>query len=121
MKEKPANMETGLLWLVKQASGVLVFALIIIHLIVNHLVAETGLLSYAEVVRYLANPWVAFMESAFLIIVICHSLLGLRSVILDFNPSKKFMRSVDPVFVIVAIAASVYGIWLTITVGSVVL
>ncbi len=121
MMNQSNRVEGGLLWLTKQVTGVMVFALIIIHLIVNHLVAETGLLSYTEVVRYLANPWIAFMESTFLIIVICHSLLGLRSVLLDFNPSHKLMKSVDSILVIIALVASAYGIWLTITVGSVVL
>ena len=115
---KSSISENGLLWFIKQASGVLVFALIMIHMVVNHLVAETGLLSYTDVVRYFANPWIAFMESSFLIIVIVHSLLGLRSVILDFNPPVKFIKVIDPILVFIALLASGYGIWLTITVGS---
>jgi succinate dehydrogenase / fumarate reductase membrane anchor subunit len=121
MKTRPTDMEKGWLWFIKQISGVLVFVLIIVHIIVNHLVAQTGLLSYADVVRYFANPWIAIMESSFLIFVIGHSLLGLRSVILDFNPSISFMKMIDPIFLLIGILASGYGIWLTITVGSVVL
>lgn len=121
MIAKSTNMESGTIWFIKQISGVLVFLLIIIHIVVNHLVAETGLLSYADVVRYFANPWIAFMESSFLILVICHSLLGLRSVILDFKPSLRFMKTIDPILILIAVIASGYGIWLTVTVGSVVL
>lgn len=121
MMSKSSISENGMLWFIKQGSGVLVFVLIMVHMVVNHLVAETGLLSYTDVVHYFANPWIAFMESSFLIVVIGHSLLGFRSVILDFNPSQKFMKVVDPILVIAAIIFSAYGIWLTITVGSVVL
>jgi len=121
MKPVSSELENGWLWFVKQVSGVLVFVLIIVHLVVNHLVAEAGLLSYAEVVRYLANPWIALMESVFLILIIGHSLMGLRSIILDFNPSKAFMKTLDPLLILTALGFSVYGIWLTITVGSVVL
>lgn len=121
MKTRPTDMEKGWLWFIKQISGVLVFLLIIVHIIVNHLVAETGLLSYTDVVKYFANPWIAIMESSFLILVIGHSLLGLRSVVLDFNPSSAFTKIMDPILVLIAIIASGYGIWLTITVGSVVL
>ena len=121
MKTRPTEMESGWIWFIKQISGVLVFVLIIVHIIVNHLVAETGLLSYTDVVNYFANPWIAIMETSFLIFVIGHSLLGLRSVILDFNPPVAFMKLVDPILVLIAFIASGYGIWLTITVGSVVL
>lgn len=121
MKIRPLDMESGWVWFFKQVSGVLVFVLIIVHIVVNHLVAKTGLLSYTDVVKYFANPWIAVMESSFLVFVVVHSLMGLRSVVLDFNPSAIFMKVLDPLLVLIAIVASGYGIWLTITVGSVVL
>lgn len=121
MNRQLRNSETGWIWAVKQVSGVLVFVLIIVHLIANHLVVENGLMSYKDVVAYLSNPWIAMMESIFLLVVVSHSLLGLRSVILDFNPAGKVMKFMDPAFILIGILASVYGIWLTITVGSVVL
>lgn len=121
MKDRSTCLETGWIWFAKQISGVFVFLLIIVHLVVNHLVAETGLMSYADVVRYLGNPWIALMESVFLILVIFHSLLGLRSIILDFNPPQKLITTLDPLFILIGAGFSVYGIWLTITIGSVVL
>ena len=121
MNRQLRNSETGWIWAAKQVSGVFVFLLIIVHLIANHLVVENGLMSYQDVVTYLSNPWIALMESIFLIIVVGHSLLGVRSVILDFNPADRVWKYLDPVFVLIGIMASIYGIWLTITVGSVVL
>jgi succinate dehydrogenase / fumarate reductase membrane anchor subunit len=110
--------EKSILWMLKQLSGVLVFILIFVHLIVNHFVSPNGLLSYQDVVRYLANPGIAVMEITFLIVVTAHSLMGVRSVILDFNPSDKAISIIDKVFIIVGIAAVIYGIILTLTIGG---
>lgn len=107
------NRERSILWVVKQFTGVLVFLLILTHVIVNHFVSPNGLLTYDEVIAYLGNPWIAGMEITFLIVVIFHSLLGFRSVLLDLNPAPKLMAIIDPVLVVVGIAAVVYGIWLT--------
>jgi succinate dehydrogenase hydrophobic anchor subunit len=107
------NRERSILWVVKQFTGVLVFLLILTHVIVNHFVSPNGLLTYDEVIAYLGNPWIAGMEITFLIVVIFHSLLGFRSVLLDLNPAPKLMAILDPVLVVVGIAAVVYGIWLT--------
>ena len=112
------NTENGWIWALKQASGVLVIILILVHLVVNHLVAENGLMSFKEVVAYLGNPWIAGMEITFLVIVIGHSLLGLRSVILDFNPPLGFIKVLDPLLIAFGVIAAIYGIWLTIVVGS---
>jgi succinate dehydrogenase / fumarate reductase membrane anchor subunit len=105
--------ERSILWLVKQFTGVLVFLFILTHVIVNHFVSPNGLLTYDEVIRYLGNPWVAAMEITFLVVVIFHSLMGLRSVLLDLNPSPKLMRWIDPALILAGIAAVTYGIWLT--------
>lgn len=118
MKSITKKQENTAIWFIKQISGVLVFVLIIVHLIVNHMVAPTGLLSYNDVVLYFANPWIALMEIIFLIVVTGHSLLGLRSIILDLNPSISVIKKIDALLVIVGIAASVYGIWLTLLIGG---
>ncbi len=110
--------EGAILWAVKQTTGVLVFVLIIVHLIVNHFVAPGGLLSYQDVIRYLSNPGIAAMEITFLIVVTFHAILGLRSVILDLKPSNKAISIIDKVFIIIGIGAILYGIGLTITIGT---
>lgn len=108
----PKPRENTWLWLAKLVTGVLVFTLIFVHIIVNHLMSSKGLLSYADVVAYLSNPWIALMESTFLIIVVAHSLLGTRSILLDLNPSQAIMRAIDWVFGLVGVGAIVYGLWL---------
>ncbi len=113
MAATTVSRERSTLWLIKQFTGVLVFLLIITHVIINHLVSQNGLLSYDEVIQYLGNPWVAGMEITFLLTVIFHSLLGVRSVMLDLNPSKRLISILDPILVVVGISAAVYGIWLT--------
>ncbi len=109
---RPKPHESALLWLLKLVTGVLVFLLILVHLIVNHLVVTGGLMTYADVIRYLSNPWIAFMESSFLVIVVIHALLGTRSVILDLNPGARLIRGIDIVFLLVGAGSIVYGIGL---------
>jgi succinate dehydrogenase hydrophobic anchor subunit len=108
----PKPHENTWLWLLKLVTGVLVFTLILIHIVVNHLVAVSGLLTYAGVVAYLSQPGIALLESTFLIIVVVHALLGTRSIVLDLNPSSAVVRGLDWVFGIIGAAAIVYGLWL---------
>lgn len=100
------------LWLVKIIAGLGIVIFLTIHFIVNHLVAPEGLLSYADILRYYSNPIVPIMEAGFLIFAVVHSLLGLRSIILDLNPSTKVMRFVNPLLIAVGSASIIYGLWL---------
>jgi succinate dehydrogenase hydrophobic anchor subunit len=111
-KSVPKTGENVWIWLLKIATGVLVIALLFTHLVINHLVAPEGLLTYQEVVAYLSNPWVAVMEMSFLVIVVSHALVGTRSIILDLNPSRGVLRLVDGLFTLVGVASVVYGVWL---------
>ncbi len=108
----PKPNENMWMWLLKLVTGALVIILIFVHIIVNHLVAKNGLLTYADVVAYLSNPWIAFMESSFLVIVVVHALLGTRSILLDLNPSKRGIEVMDWSMRVVGLAAIVYGLWL---------
>jgi succinate dehydrogenase / fumarate reductase membrane anchor subunit len=111
-KSAPKSGENVWLWLLKILSGLAIVVLLAVHLIVNHLVAEGGLLSHAEVVAYYTNPWIVFMEAAFLLVVVSHSLVGLRSIILDLKPSRAVLRIIDFAFVVIGVTSSVYGLWL---------
>ncbi len=108
----PKPNENMWMWLLKLVTGVLVFVLIIVHIIVNHLVAATGLLTYADVVAYLSTPGIAFMESCFLVIVVIHALLGTRSILLDLNPSEKAILAIDWGMRIIGLPTIIYGLWL---------
>jgi len=104
------------IWLFKIVAGLLIVVLLGIHFIVNHLVAPEGLLSYADVVAYYQNPIIPIMEIVFLALAVSHSLIGIRSIILDLNPSDKTMRSLDVAFIILGLGATLYGIWLVLVI-----
>lgn len=108
--------ENGWLWLAKILTGLLVIVVLFIHLVVNHLVVEGGLMSYADVIRYLSTPGIAIMEVFFLVVVVTHSLIGLRSILTDLEFGRRNSRVIDPLLSIVGVVAIVYGIWLMVTI-----
>lgn len=106
------------LWLIKVIGGGLIVFLLALHFIVNHLVAPGGLLSYADVIKYYSNPIIPIIEGIFLIVVISHSFIGLRSIILDLNLAEKWMRLINWALAIAGSAAVLYGIWLTVMIAT---
>lgn len=114
----PRNGETSGLWLVKIVTGPLLVILLFLHMIVNHLLPQNGLMSYNDVVIYFRNPFIVGMEIVLLATVVTHSLLGVRSVVLDMNPSRGLLKILDWLFGLVGTFAVVYGIWLAITIAS---
>ena len=112
LKSSPKSGENVWLWLIKLLSGIGILVILIVHLLVNHLIPEEALLTHADVVEYYTNPWIVLMEAVFLIFVISHSLIGLRSIVLDLQPSRTVLRVVDWSFYIVGLVATVYGVWL---------
>ena len=109
--------KTGL-WLIKIFSGALVFIVLGILLVVNHLVAPEGLLTYTDILRYYASPIVPIMEIAFLVVVVSHALTGFRSILLDLNLPGGVQRIIDYVLVAAGMAAIIYGTWLVLVVVS---
>ena len=108
----PKPREGAGLWLFKIVAGLLIVVLLGVHFLINHLFAPGGLLTYEEVVRYYTIPIVPVMEIVFLVFVIAHALVGLRSILLDLNPSNGLLRVIDIIFWLAGIGFSVYGIWL---------
>jgi succinate dehydrogenase / fumarate reductase, membrane anchor subunit len=109
---QPKPGETTWLWLFKIITGVLVVVILAIHFIVQHLVNPDGLLTFQQVVQWVSNPWVAFMEGTFVVLAVFHALLGVRSVLLDLRPSQGVIRVIDVTFSTVGVVAIIYGIWL---------
>jgi len=108
----PESSSSGTLWFLKQVSGPFILIVIVVHFIVNHLIGEGGLLSYQQVVSYYQIWIVPVMEGIFLILVVGHSLLGLRSILLDLQPSKSLLRLVNAAFLVIGVVAVIYGLWL---------
>src|SRR5574340_87838 len=105
-------------WLTKIIAGLFIVVLLGIHFVVNHLVAPGGLLTYADVVRYYQNPIIVVMEITFLVVVVTHSFLGLRSILLDLNPTQRVLKWIDAGLLVSGTAAVSYGIWLALTIAS---
>jgi succinate dehydrogenase hydrophobic anchor subunit len=112
------DQEKALLWFIKVLAGGLIMVFLVIHFIVNHLVAPGGLLTFADVVRYYQNPAVIVMEGFFLTFVLVHALLGMRSIVLDLHPSDGMMKIVNIGLIVLGIAVLVYGIWLLLAVRA---
>jgi len=115
---KPKSREGVGLWLLKIITGLLVVVVLSIHFIINHAVAPGGLLSYQDILRYYTVWIVPVMEGIFLVVVVTHSLTGLRSIFLDLNPSPKVSKVLDTILVVLGAVAIIYGIWLLIVVTN---
>ena len=115
---KPKKREGTTLWLLKIIGGLLIIFVLGIHFVINHLVAPGGLLTYQDVINYYRTPIVPVMEIFFMVFVVSHSLIGLRSILLDLNPSDHLLKIIDRILIIVGAGASVYGAWLIILLAN---
>jgi succinate dehydrogenase hydrophobic anchor subunit len=114
----PKPGEGTWLWFLKILTGILIIVLLGVHFVVNHFIAQNGLLTWADVVAYYRNPIVPIMEGLFLAFVVSHSLIGLRGIILDLNPSKAAITFVNWLFSIIGVAAVVWGLYLITAIVS---
>lgn len=116
----PRPGETTWIWLVKIVTGPLLILVFILHLTVNHYIGSlpSGLMTYADIVRYYQNPIIPAVEILFLITVVTHSLIGLRGIILDMNPSRQILGVVNWLFSLLGVFSVLYGIWLVIAIAS---
>lgn len=108
--------ENYLIWGIKVIAGLLMVLLLGLHFIVNHLTAPEGLLTYADVLAYYQIPIIPIVEVSFLIVVVVHALLGVRSILLDLHLPLKCTRIMDRVLIAVGILLITYGTWLVIRV-----
>lgn len=115
---RPKHNEGVGLWLLKIIAGLLVIVLLGIHFVINHAVAPGGLLTYEDVIQYYNVPIVPIMEITFLVVVVSHALLGLRSILLDLSLSIRLQRRIDILFVMLGTLAIVYGAWLVIVLAN---
>ena len=114
----PRVGENVWLWMIKMITGPILVILLLIHFVVNHFIAETGLLTYADVVAYYRNPVIPVMEILFLATVVIHSLTGLRGILLDLNPARRLLKVMDWGLALAGISAISYGIWLVLVIVS---
>ncbi len=117
----PRPGETTWLWLIKIVTGPLLLVLLILHLTVNHYLgsSSSGLMTYDDIIRYFQNPIIPAIEILFLITVVTHSLIGLRGIVLDMNPSRRVLSAVTWLLSLLGVASVIYGIWLALTIASI--
>lgn len=114
----PKAREGTWLWLLKIIAGALIIVILGVHFVINHMAAPEGLLTYADIVMYYQIPYVVAMEFIFVIVVVAHAFLGLRSIILDLNPSESVLKVADFGLTLAGFTAIVYGIWLLLTIAQ---
>jgi succinate dehydrogenase hydrophobic anchor subunit len=105
-------------WIAQLGLGALLIILLGVHLVVNHLVAPQGLLTYADIVDYYDIPGIVFMEALFLVVVTSHSLLGLHSILLDLNLRPSLTRTLTWLLIILGAAAIIYGTRLLLAIAA---
>ncbi len=101
------------MWVWQAISGFLLVVLLGWHMIEQHFIAEGGLRTYAEVVAYMQNPWVVLWEVLFLLVVVPHALMGVRSIALDTGLSDRDARRLTAALVVVGVLMIGYGLYLT--------
>ncbi|MEW5986769.1 MAG: hypothetical protein AB1791_09060 [Chloroflexota bacterium] len=116
VREQSSSGRAGALWLIQAMTGLLLIGLLALHMTAHHFVVEGGLRTFAEVVAYVANPAIFFLEVTFLVIVTIHALLGVRAVIVDLGPGRRAVRTLDTLLWIVGTAVITYGVWLLIVI-----
>jgi succinate dehydrogenase hydrophobic anchor subunit len=116
----PRPGETTWIWLVKIVTGPLLLVLLGLHLTVNHYLGSlpTGLMTHDDVVAYFQNPLIPAIEILFLVTVVTHSLIGLRGIVIDLNPSRRTLKLVTWLLVLLGVSSVVYGSWLALTIAS---
>lgn len=116
----PRPGENTWIWLIKIVTGPLLVIVLGLHFTVNHYMGSmsSGLMTYDDVIKYFQNPLIPAIEILFLITVVTHSLLGLRGIVLDMNPSRTTLSIVTWLLTILGVSSVVYGIWLALTIAS---
>ena len=116
----PRPGENTWIWLIKIVTGPLLVIVLALHFTVNHYMGSmsSGLMTYDDIVAYFQNPIIPAIEILFLITVVTHSLIGLRGIVLDMNPSRSMLRIVTWLLVILGVSSVAYGIWLALTIAA---
>lgn len=105
-------------WIWQALTGALLVVLLGLHMIVQHFVVAGGLRNYHDVVVFLSNPFVFLLETAFLIIVTWHALLGVRAILLDLGLKPSTERRWTTALAVIGVITVAYGIWLSATIVS---
>jgi succinate dehydrogenase cytochrome b556 subunit len=119
---RPPETQPGrggsLAWIFQVISGVLLFVLLGVHIVMQHFVVKGGLRDYGQVLRYLSNPAVLAVECLFVIVLIWHAMLGLRAVLLDFGFGRRGQALITWGVAVLGAVTAAYSFWLIATLAA---
>lgn len=118
MQNVPEKSQGTYAWIGQAVSGVLLLGLLGLHMIAHHFAVEGGLRNYEQVLTYLGNPLILVIELLFLVIVMYHALVGVRSIIFDLGLEPHQERTVTGVLTVIGVIVVIYGFYLAITLFS---
>jgi succinate dehydrogenase hydrophobic anchor subunit len=118
--ERVHGDRTARSWLATALTGVALLALVTVHMIAHHFVVDRigGLRTYRQVLDYIANPVMFAVESAFIVVVTWHGMLGLRAVLLDLHLPARVERVVRPGVLVLGVVTVAYGFLLIGTLAA---
>ena len=99
-------------WLAQVVSGVLLLALLTVHMIAQHFVVEGGLRTYDQVIAWIRNPVVFAVEALLLVCVTWHGIAGIHAVLLDLGLRGRVERIAARVLLDLGVVTILYGLWL---------
>jgi succinate dehydrogenase hydrophobic anchor subunit len=99
-------------WLAQVVSGVLLLALLTVHMIAQHFVVEGGLRTYDQVIAWIRNPVVFAVEALLLVCVTWHGIAGIHAVLLDLGLRGRVERIAARVLLDLGVVTVLYGLWL---------
>jgi succinate dehydrogenase hydrophobic anchor subunit len=107
-------------WRWTAITGVSLLVLVTVHMVAHHFVVEEigGLRTYHQVLSYISHPVILTLESAFLVVVTVHAMLGMRSVLFDFGLSARAKRLVSRGLVLLGATTIAYGFVLLFTLAA---
>jgi succinate dehydrogenase hydrophobic anchor subunit len=119
-RRAPRSAASARDWRLTTFTGVALLGLLLVHMVGHHFVVEGvgGLRTYDQVLDYIAHPVIFTIESFFLLFVTVHAMLGLRSVLLDLDPTPGIRRVIDVGIVVLGLATLAYGYFLIGTLAS---
>lgn len=118
MQENHEARRGTLGWIGQALSGILLLALLGLHMISHHFVVEGGLRDYAQALDYLGSPLILVIELVFMLVVTYHALAGVRSILFDLGLKPSQERLVTRALVMIGGVTVGYGVWLAFALFS---
>lgn len=107
-------------WRWTVGTGAALLLLVPAHMVAHHFVVDQvgGLRTYEQVLDYVGHPLMLAVEALLLGAVTIHAMLGLRSVLFDFDLSPHARRRVDLALCALGAATLTYGFALLAVLAS---